>query len=160
MGGDNTAGAMHTDHPQSSTQPPERAPDTSADLDLVARLADGLTPESVSAYTNFAIRTRSPLATRVLSAAGEDAALARFTSLSGAPDAHAAGLEQLEQVIAREGVAAQAPEIATLYAQLLVRAGRDEELETLVRDPAGLPGPDADLCRISRCSAQCQLSAL
>ncbi|WP_165699981.1 glycosyltransferase [Ornithinimicrobium ciconiae] len=134
---------MHTDHPQSSTQPPERAPDTSVDLDLVARLADGLTPESVSAYTNFAIRTRSPLATRVLSAAGEDAALARFTSLSGAPDAHAAGLEQLERVIAREGVAAQAPEIATLYAQLLVRTGRDEELETLVRDPA-VPLNDLD----------------
>ncbi|MCK0112130.1 glycosyltransferase [Ornithinimicrobium sp. F0845] len=117
-----------------STDTSQDQPGADLDQDLVVQLAEQLRPESVGHYTQFAIRTRSPLAPRVLSAAGERAALARFTALSGAPDAHVAGLEQLDRVVAREGLAAQSPDVATLYAQLLVRADRDEELEALLAD--------------------------
>lgn len=103
--------------------------------DLIDRLAETLHPDAVEPYTQFAVRTRSPLAPRVLRAAGQFAALGRFTVLTGDPSAHASGLEQLDRVIAREGVAVQRPEIVTLYAQLLVRAGRDEDLREVLEDP-------------------------
>ena len=103
--------------------------------DLAAGLAESLRPDRVGSYTAFAIRTRSPLAPEVLRAAGQEAAYARYVALSGAPDAHSRGLELLDRIVAREGVTAQRPEIATLYAQLLVRSDRREELHRLLNDP-------------------------
>ncbi|WP_256839081.1 glycosyltransferase family 2 protein [Ornithinimicrobium faecis] len=103
--------------------------------DLIASLAEGLPADKIEPYTAFALRTRSPLAPAVLRAAGHEAAAARLVALSGAPDAHQRGLELLDRIVTQEGVAAQSPEVATLYAQLLVRTDRSAELAALLDDP-------------------------
>src|SRR5690606_38491668 len=51
--------------------------------------------------------------------------------------------DQLSRVVARDGLAAQTPEMATLYAQLLVRDDREEELATILSDPR-MPLTDLD----------------
>lgn len=103
--------------------------------DLVARLAAELPPDSVDAYVAFATRTRSPLAPRVLRAGGHHAAYGRLLALSGDPDAHEKALALLDQVVSREGISTQTRETATVYAQLLVRTARTEELQALLADP-------------------------
>ncbi len=113
---------------------------TSGGEDLTARLASSLDPSDVDAYAQFAIRTRSTLAQDVLREAGETAALGRVVALGAASDAHERGLTLLDEAAARTGNL-PAPAL-TLRAELLLRAGREEELQALLDDP-DLPLPEA-----------------
>lgn len=108
--------------------------------DLTAHLARSLDPADVDAYAQFAIRTRSPLAQEVLREAGETAALGRVVALGATPDAHERGLEILDAAV-RSGEALPRPALS-LRAELLLRAGRDEELQALLDDAGdALPEP-------------------
>lgn len=102
--------------------------------DLTAHLASSLDPMDVDAYAQFAIRTRSPLAREVLREAGETAALGRVVALGATPDAHERGLEILDAAVARGGTDSLPGPALTLRAELLLRAGRDEELRALLED--------------------------
>lgn len=111
---------------------------TSGHEELAARLAGGLDPSDVDAYAQLAIRTRSPLARQVLREAGETAALGRVVTLGATPDAHERGLAILDE--AAGAAPLTGPEL-TLRAELLLRAGREEELAALLEDP-GVPLPE------------------
>lgn len=108
---------------------------TAPDEALASALAADLDPDLVRAYAQFAIRTRSPVARRVLGAAGEHAARGRAIALSGEPEAYQHGLAALDAVVAEHGVASLTDDVLTTWAQLLLRHGRDEELAALLADP-------------------------
>lgn len=110
--------------------------------DLTARLASSLDPSDVDPYAQFAIRTRSALARDVLRAAGETAALGRVVALGAAPDAHERGLAILDEAASRAGAEPLPGPALALRAELLLRAGREEELRSLLDDPEALL-PDA-----------------
>lgn len=101
---------------------------------LAAELAADLQPSETTAYANFAIRTRSPMAREVLAAAGEGAALGRVIALSEEPRAHERGLATLDAVVARSGSASLPQDALTIWAGLLLEGGRDEELRALLDD--------------------------
>lgn len=103
--------------------------------ELVAGLAADLEPGTVGAYSQFAIRTRSPLARAVLRAAGEDAALARVTALTDVPDAHQHALDQFDLVMARRTPESLPDDVLLVWLQLLLRAGRDDELAAVLVNP-------------------------
>lgn len=105
------------------------------DESLASALAAGLDPEMVHAYAQFAIRTRSPLARRVLGAAGEHAARGRVIALSGEPDAYRHGLTALDAVVAEHGIESLSDGVLTTWAQLLLRHDRDDELAALLAEP-------------------------
>lgn len=105
------------------------------DRELIAELAAALNPESVGEYAQFAIRTRSLLAQEVLRAAGEAAALARVTALTGAPDAHADALRLFDDILTRRAPESLPADALVVWLQLLLRAGRTEELSAALANP-------------------------
>ncbi|WP_435202025.1 glycosyltransferase family 2 protein [Janibacter sp. GS2] len=110
---------------------------------LITGLAAALDPTRVHAYAQFAIRTRSRVAREVLEAAGATAALGRVIALSGEPDAHHRGLAVLDEVVARSDATGLPKRVVTLWAELLLRSGRDEELRALLED-THVPLTEAD----------------
>lgn len=115
-------------------------PDRSA---LISALASRLAPSEVEAYARFAVRTRSPLAREVLQAAGHTAMSGRVAALDGTDDAHPRGLAILDEAVAAGGVQALPGEALSVWAGLLLRAGRDEQLRDLLQIP-DLPLSEAD----------------
>ena len=117
--------------------------------DVAAALASDLEPADVEGWTRFAIRSRSPLARAVLRTGGHDAALGRTLALSGAPDAHAVGLDLLDRAVARSGVESLSTDDLVVWTALLLRAGRHDELREALDDPAteGLPTSDRWMLR-------------
>ncbi|HSP59667.1 MAG TPA: glycosyltransferase family 2 protein [Ornithinimicrobium sp.] len=117
----------------------------------------GLPDEVAEAYERFALRTRSPLALEVLARAasagrtgaesllGDDLpdgqldptwgpVLARVVALGPRPDAWERGALLMEASLAGRPAASLSPRAATAWAQLLLRLGRDEELQELLTD--------------------------
>lgn len=104
---------------------------------------DRLDPSRVAAYADFAVRTRSPLARRVLQDAGHDAEVGRVIALSGAPDSHARGLAAIDAAVSRSGPGSLPAGTLAIWAGLLLRAGRDADLRAVLDDPT-LELPEVD----------------
>ncbi|MDN5745489.1 MAG: glycosyltransferase, partial [Nocardioidaceae bacterium] len=110
---------------------------------FVARLATQLESEDSAAYAQFAVRTRSPLARGVLRAAGEHALLGQVLALSTDADGGRRGLALLDEAVAREGLQSLSSRGIALWADLLLRSGRDAELRSLLDErPADLSDLD------------------
>ncbi len=89
----------------------------------------------VEAGAAFAIRSRSPRAQRALREEGMLAELGRVVAVSGEADAEARGLELLDAAVERDGIAAQKPRALSVWADLLLRAGRDADVRALLEEP-------------------------
>ena len=111
--------------------------------DLAADIAEHLDGSDLDAYARFAMRTRSPLALRVLRTAGHTATLGRVTALGGLSDSHARGLALLDDAVRSDGVRALPREALSVWTSLLLRAGRDDELREVLAD-TDLPLTTAD----------------
>lgn len=90
---------------------------------------------ALSSVARFGVRTRSPLMREVLAKAGQTGVLGRVIALSSEPDAYERGMELLERSIEQTGREGATEEIITLWAQLLLRTGRTEEVAELLADP-------------------------
>lgn len=124
--------------------------------DPAARLAATLGPDDEQAFTTYALRSRSPLARAAVSRLAADGdplwshALARITALDTSDDeAWRRGLAQYDQLRARRPLGTWPRASATLFAQLLLRTGRVDELAELLPDldvePTDLWGLRVDL---------------
>ena len=126
------------------------------ETDPAARLAATLGPDDEKAFTTYALRSRSPLARAALSrraAAGDPVwshALARVTTLDYSDEeAWHRGLGQYEQLRAHQPLSTWPRASATLFAQLLLRTGRGDQLAELLPEldiePTDLWGLRVDL---------------
>lgn len=96
------------------------------------------------ALADFALRTRSPRARRELEELASDrgadpawpAALARVVALGPGPEGSREGLDLLDRLVGSVGLRALPRASATLWAQLLLREGREQQLAQVVDDPA------------------------
>lgn len=111
--------------------------------DTPADLSGSLDPADLDAYARFAMRTRSPLARARLSDSGHTATLGRVIALAGGADSHEQGLAILDGVVAEGGVRALSGVDLTVWAGLLLRAERDDELREVLEVP-DLPLSDID----------------
>ncbi len=102
---------------------------------LVGDLAQRLDPDSVPAWTRFALRTRSRLARDVLREAGETARLGHVLAVGPEPDGRQRGLELLDGVVRKSGAESLPGQLLPVYGGLLLGAGRDEDVERLLKDP-------------------------
>lgn len=111
--------------------------------DTPADLSGSLDPADLDAYARFAMRTRSALARARLRESGHTATLGRVITLDGGADSHEQGLSILDGVVAQGGVRSLSGEDLSVWAALLLRAGRDDELREVL-EVADLPLSDID----------------